>query len=139
MRCGSKVTLVFLGCCHPPNRVDPWLGAISGREMKINNQEMKVWEENLELNNLCLVCRVSLTSYLTSNCLPTFSSGYSIGASVFKNNEFVNNFIFKRKQSRLSQWQKSFSTDYTTDWIASLRRLKLIYLIWKNGVCVWLD
>ena len=139
MRCGSKVTLVFLGCCHPPNRVDPWPGAISGREMKINNQEMKVWEENLELNNLCLVCRVSLTSYLTSNCLPTLSAGYSIGASGFKNNEFVNNFVFKRKQSRWSQWQKTFSTDNITDWIASLRRLKLIYLIWKNGVCVWLD
>ena len=136
MRCGIKVMLVFLGCCHPPSRVDPWLGAISGREMKINNQEMKVWEKNLELNNLCPVCRVSLTCYLTSNCLPTLSAGYSIGASGFKNNEFVNNFIFERKQSRWSQWQKTFSTDNITDWISSLTRLKLIYLIWTKGVCV---
>ena len=52
---------------------------------------MKVWEKNLELNNLCPECRDSLTCYLTSNCLPTLSAGYSIGASGFKNNEFVIN------------------------------------------------
>lgn len=42
-----------------------------------------------------------------NQCLPT------IEASEFKNNGLVNNFSFKIKESKWTQWQKNLTIDYT--------------------------
>lgn len=48
-----------------------------------------------------------------NQCLPTFSVGHPIEASEFKNNGLVNNFSFKIKESKWTQWQKNLKIDYT--------------------------